>query len=257
MTEMESTVGTDILESAQDDAAQAQDESIAFSEALSDAAEGQQPQEAEEQTQGAKASGGIKGRLMESERKGHDKGYAEGQAAARAEWETMKADYDARLARLAEYELQHDAEELSKAEGCSVELAKRILRAERGMPTPAPKEQPRDAQTGRFVKQESMADDRAKTLYEQAQNIKRMSGVDVLAIFNGDSEVRSKVASGEMDFFDVAREYGQDRRHSTPPVTRSGQAGIASERSIKNLSDDEFDRLDRLLAGGASIDMRR
>lgn len=272
MADLENTVMTEGLpESAADDALlapaeEATDESIALSEALGAAAEGDKPQDTDASgaaEQGAKpVNSGIKGRLLESERKGHDKGYAEGQAAAQAAWQAEKQQYESRLQRLEEIALKEDARELAKQEGCSEALAMRILRAERGLPAQqeAPA-QPRD-EKGRFTSnQQPKAPDvneRAQQLFDQAKNIQRMGGVDVMALFNENPEIRSKVSSGEMDFYDVAREYGKaEPRKQTPPVTRSGQPGVIAGRSIADLSDDEFDRLNRLLEGGAVIDMRR
>jgi hypothetical protein len=268
MPDLETTVGLDEFQSVPDDAVQAetqQDGSIGLTEALMEAGEGDAPQEPAEHEApkegGTKPSGGIKGRLLESERKGYERGQSEAQAA----WQAEKAQYEERLQKLTEYELRDEAKKLAAKEHISEDFAMRVLRAERGLAPKAADTRPRDAQ-GRFTAQEPAesqpqrsVEDRAKELFTQAQQIERMGGPDVMAIFNGDASLRKRVADGEIDFFDIAREYGGGGRKArqAPPAVRGSYAGGAQTRGIGDLSDEEFDRLQSRLEQGVSIDMRR
>lgn len=265
----ELTVDTELQESVQDDAAQApvaeeNPNVIALTELMSteeEAHEAQDP-EAQQQEQTEKPiTGGIKGRLMESEKKGHDRGYQEGYSKAKAEWDAERARVNERLAKLEEIELREEAAKLAKDEGCSEALAMRILRAEKGLPpqTEAPKNtQPRD-ENGRFVKaEERELNTRAQQLADQAKLVQRLTGVDVAAIFQGDKTVQQRIASGEIDFADLAEEYkGSSSRKAAPPVVRSSSGTGVKARGFSDLSDEAFDRIQSDLALGKTIDLRR
>ena len=259
MNEQDTSV-VDYQESAQDDAVQASDEPQAFSQLLEEKPEEQNSQDGGDDS-GERVSGGIRGRLLASENKGYERGKQEAQAA----WEQEKAKYEERLARLEEIEIKQEARELAAKEKVSEALAERLIRAERGKPAPQiteeqPKaqERPRDAQ-GRFVStQQNSADARAQELMTQAQNIQRMTGQNVLDVFNSDESVRRRVASGEIDFYDLAREMSQatnDRRRVPPVVPRT--TGGTHTSTVQDLTDDQFDRLDRNLQNGVVYDMRR
>ena len=282
----EYTVDSMALESAADDAQQAPEQAeggspaqenqvLALSELLDAGAEGAEaPQDTQAESGQARSeppiSGGIKGRLLASEQKGHQKGYEEGKAAAEAAWQAERAQYEARLAKLEEYEINEAAQQIAQENNCSIELAKRIARLERGLPAqaaapaetqpqpPQLRPQPRGAD-GRFISQGQQAvNERARALYDQAQTIQKATGMDVLAIFNQDESVRLKVSSGEWDFADVAKAYaGQKPQRATPPAIRHpGGSGFAA-RTFADMTDDQLDEINRRLEEGYVIDMRR
>lgn len=256
-------------ESAYDDGTQVheeeQDTSVAISSLLEGAKEDEASQESapEEKDEGAdKVSGGIRGRLLAADRKGYERGQQE----AQRQWEQERAKYEERLSRLEDIEIKQEARELAAKEKISESIAERLIRAERGKPAPVQQQEhtqttqdrPRDSQ-GRFVAQErSQSDQRAKELFAQAQNIKRMTGQDVMERFNSDEQVRRRVARGEIDFYDLAREMSESdggRRRVPPVVPRT--LGGAHSSTIANLSDAQFDLLDRNLDEGVVYDMRR
>lgn len=261
MEEMDFTVDNP-QESVQDDAVQASEGTQGISEILNEDQEGAQaPQDGS--SDGREESGGIKGRLMAADQKGYKRGQAEAQAA----WQAERARYEERLAKLEEYEIQAEARKLAADENISEALALRLVRAEHGRPapegnqgqTPQADTRPRDAQ-GRFVSTKpSDANARAQELFEQAQNIARMGGPDVMAIFNADPELQARIAAGELDFYDLAREHAsapQSGKRVPPVVPRtSGEVNPASP--ISKMSDSQFDKLDKALSGGAVFDMRR
>ena len=250
-------------ESAQDDAVQASqsDGTQAFSSLLEKASEEQNSQDdaGKGEEEAHDNSGGIRGRLLASEQKGYKRGQEEAQAA----WQQERARYEERIAALEDLEIRDEAQKLAASEKISVSIAERIIRAERGRPAPVKQEKaapqdtrPRDAQ-GRFVSQQSDVDAKAKSLMDQAQNITRMGGPDVVSIFNSDKEIQRRVASGEIDFYDLAREYGNTPRKNTPPVVPRTSSDGGHMRTVSSLTDKQFDELDRNLAGGAVYDMRR
>ena len=67
-----------------------------------------------------------------------------------------------------------------------------------------------------------------------------------------DNEIKQKVISGEMDFYDVA-EYMKNRpsRKRPPAPTRSPNgASETSSGAIMSMSDDQFDKLVERVRGG-------
>lgn len=257
---VENTSVENFEESVQDDAVQAPEENNSpkgISEFLDETEqEGEQPQDRPAQQE--RMSGGIKGRLLDSERKGYDRGRSE----AEASWQAEKAQYEARLQKLTEYEIKEEAAKLAESEHISVALAERLLRAERGIPgnaqpmdTPQ-NEQPRDAQ-GRFVSrsQQNDSDAYAQTLIEQAATVKRLTGQDLMALYNTDKNVQDRILNREVDFFGLAEEMRDQKK--MPPVVRSSNGQTVRHRSIADLTDEQFDELDRRVEQGAVFDMRR
>lgn len=217
-----------------------------------------------------KLSGGIKGRLLEAEKKGEKKGYDAGRQAAEQEYQARMAEMQTRLDKLSEYELKEEAAKLAKEEGCSEALAMRILRAEKGLSPASNKETttsndtkatpPRDA-NGRFTKQDSTdtgkpdMTERAKFLFEQAQSIKRRTGFDAMDLYSkADSDTQRRIADGEIDFEDLIASQGTAKR-STPPVVKA-KDGMGSTR-LSQMSASDFSKLDDYVKKGGVIDLRR
>ncbi len=210
---------------------------------------------------------GLKGRIQAAETKADARGYERGRTEAMREWEAQKADYEAKLAKYAEMELENDAKELAAKEKCSIDLAKRLLRMERGMMKPAAEKEESDKDTaptrdakGRFASRGNDAGTdvqaRAQLLYDQAQAVQKSTGIDVLGLFQTDAEVKRAVVSGEKDFKDIALERlaGGDRGARKPapkPVSSGGAQAQSRVFSFKNMTDEEFEQFDRRIAQGA------
>jgi hypothetical protein len=172
-------------------------------------------------------------------------------AVARAVAETearMQAMFDQQLAPLRESMMDRQASELVESgEFKSKETALEYVRLKAGMPMQAQPVQPRDEQ-GRFTSQEDpMAQARASVLASQADKIRNNRGLDVMSAFNSSPGIRQKVLSGEWDFYDVA-ENMQSARVPSPMYTPNGASfeGL----SINQLSDEQFEQLNRNLAAG-------
>ena len=247
-------------ESVQDDAAQAPEQEPQESNTLSDLMEempedGQKPSQDGKES-GKELSGGIKGRLLASEKKGYERGRSEAEAA----WQKEREGYEARISALQELELKEEAKKLAAEEGISEAIATRLLRAERGLAPkqePAPAQQPRD-ERGRFVEDTARKenDAYAQKLLGQAEAVKRLTGIDVMDAFNSDDDIRRRIASREIDFYDLAEELKEPSRR-VPPVVKASTGDTTRHRGIASLSDEQFDELDRRLEGGARYDMRR
>lgn len=190
--------------------------------------------------------------------------------AERTKWNRERADYEAKLAAYAEKDLEAEAEKLAASENISKNIALRILRAERGMPAQASKpeaEKPapqRDA-NGRFVKaepeQESAEDParaRAQELIAQNEILVKTTGVNALELYNTNPKVAQKVNSGEWDFTDVVKAYMEETGgRRVPAPVRSANGASVMGKSINDLSDKEWEALNRKLDMGYVIDPGR
>lgn len=93
---------------------------------------------------------------------------------------------------------------------------------------------------------------RARELITQAQTIRAIANVDVLALYNTDVEVRSRVLDGEWDFIDV---YKRMKPAHTPPAPLRSANGGAGVMSITAMDEGQFDKLNAMLRKGMKVDM--
>lgn len=242
------------FEIAQDDAAQAQGESL--EELLTGADTAAEAPAAEDAPAAdsappAKEPGWIKQRVNRAVEK------AVAEAEAR-----VSARYEARLAPLMEAVLDRQAQDLVAAgEFKSLERAKEYVRLKGGIvdapqpqqtqqPQAQPAPQPRDAQ-GRFQSPNAAdVNARADILARQAEKIKANRGLDVMQAFNDDPQVKQKVISGDWDFYDVADHLSGSRRVPTPIRTPNGAGASAAATTIDNMSDAQFERMCQNIAAG-------
>ncbi len=250
---MNETVEMMLNESVPDDAAQAHDEGESLDTLTEEAA----PAQEQDNTPPAKEPGWIKQRVS----KAVEKAKAEVRAEVRAEYEAMFAPMRERM-------YDQEAQELVQSgEFKSLERAKEYVRLKNGQkPAPAqepPKEQPRDEQ-GRFQPKPSESENRARAnlLAQQAQKLQSRRGLDVMGAFNSDPDIKNRVLSGEWDFYDVADYLDaggaqQGRRAVPAPVRNPNGAGSASGMSIANMSDAQFEKLQRELARGKRYDLSK
>ena len=183
-------------------------------------------------------------------------------AGKRAEWEAAhRAEMDelrGQITVLQDYFVQQEADKLvASGKIADRDMAMEYLKLRGGQPQSvmqqATQSQPRD-ELGRFTAQQPEAQQRARDLYTQSQAIKRATGVDVMAIYNTDPEIRNRVLNGEMDFADV---YETVKQPAPPPSpVRSSNGAGTRNVSIGKMSDAEFDRLNAMMAKGAKIDVR-
>lgn len=238
-------------------------ESSSLEQFLNDAAEEKadaQTPGSEEQTEQTDAideafdsNKGIKGRIQAERSKADKQGYERGKAEALREWEKQKAEYEARLAKYADMELETEAQQLANTEHISIELAKRILRAEKGnvSSTPAPAQPaPQPAS------QQSDVEQYARMLYAQAQDIQKQYGFDVMDYYNTNADVKQKVNSREWDFKDVAlfamKQAPTTEQKPTPAPIRSGASPARTGGGVDfdSMTPEQFARFNAKLAKG-------
>jgi hypothetical protein len=94
-------------------------------------------------------------------------------------------------------------------------------------------------------------------LSHQADTIKARTGVDVIREFESNPEIKQKVISGEMDFYDVAETMKQSRAKRPPAPMRSpnGASGT-NPNAIDSMSDEQFARMEKRIREGARYSLK-
>lgn len=188
-------------------------------------------------------------------------------AVARAVAETearMQAMFDRQMAPIREKMLNDEARELVRqGEFKSLERAKEYLQLKQGLPVgtqseaPKPQAQPRNAQ-GQFApKTDPAIQAQIKMLAHQADTIKAKRGVDVMKEFNSNPEIKQKIMSGEMDFYEVAEQMAS-RKSKRPPAPMRSPNGASGQNpnAIDTMSDDQFDRMEKRIKEGARYSLK-
>lgn len=208
----------------------------------------------EDESTGAKEPGYVRKRI--------DKAVSKAVAETEAR---MRAEFDTKMQPILERMLNDEAKDLVRqGEFKSLDRAKEYLRLKQGLPTPsaseAPKQQTRNA-SGQFAAkaaQETPAEKaRIEILSHQAAKIKTQKGVDVMAEFQSNEEIKQKVISGKMDFYDVLDEMTSAKGRKAPAPTRSpnGASG-KNPNAIDTMSDEQFARMEKKIKEGARYTLR-
>lgn len=178
----------------------------------------------------------------------------------------MQAMFDQQMAPIREKMLEDEAQELVRSRKVGdIETARELVRLRSGMPAAKAESagqtpRPRGA-NGQFVSRESQDDPatvkQIAMLRHQADRIRQAGGPDVIAEFNRNSDVRNKIVSGEMDFYDVAEQMRSagGKRKPPAPVRSSNGASGSNPNAIETMSDEAFARLEKRIQGGARIRM--
>ncbi len=94
---------------------------------------------------------------------------------------------------------------------------------------------------------------RAQTLVVQAKTIQRVTGVDVMAVYNADVEVRNHILSGAWDFVDV---YKSMNLSPAPPAPVRNANGVElGQLNVNAMTESQFVKLNDLLKMGGTIAM--
>lgn len=219
--------------------------------------EAQQPEQQEQAPTGAKEPGYVKKRIAEE----------------RAKWDAdfeskLNAALEQRLAPFREKQIEMEAKELVAAGTVKdLETAKELVRYRQGNPVSADRKQlnadiqPRD-DNGRFTSRtvdDAVTSARITMLQHQADKIKAAGGPDVLAAYRTNEDIKRRIQSGEMDFYDVAEELRNQKPARKPPSpTRSpnGASGQQNPNAIDTMSDEMFDRFDANISKGARYSLK-
>ena len=186
--------------------------------------------------------GYVRGRIE----KAVNKAIAETEARMRAEFETQMAPFRARM-------MEDEAQELVRSRKVTdIETARELVRLRNGQPAvaqaaPKPAEQPRQANGQFAAKEDPGTSARISMLEHQADRIKEDLGIDVTAEFMNNEEIKRAVVTGEMDFYDVAKQMQSQQTRKRPPSpmrSPNGASGV-SPNAIANMTDEQFERMER------------
>lgn len=187
-------------------------------------------------------------------------------AGKRLEWEAAhKAETDqlrSEMATLREYMYNSEADKLvASGKITDRDMALEYVRNKGGAPSAQEQQhaeqQPRDAR-GRYVaRPDANAQQKAATLFQQAQTIKRTTGVDVMGMYNQNPEIRQKILSGEWDFADVYENTKAPVPASAPMPVRGSHTMEMGNVDISRMSDAQFEKMRELLRGGGTINMNK
>jgi len=166
----------------------------------------------------------------------------------------MQAMFDQQMAPIREKIMEDEAQELVRSKKVAdIETARELVRLRNGQPAAKVEQtQPRQA-NGQFApKSDPATSARIDMLKHQADRIKAANGPDVIAEFQSNEEIKKKVISGEMDFYDVAEEMKKPKRRAPSPM-RSPNGSFSNPNAIESMSDEAFARLEKRIAEGARI----
>ena len=153
----------------------------------------------------------------------------------------------------------------SDGEFKSVDRALEYVRLKAGAPAvqtkqEVAKEPPARDEQGRFAKADnSEVAQYAQRLVDQAAAIHDATGMDVMALYNSDPDVKRKINSREWTFADVykaaAKGSAESSRPAAPSPVRSSNGIALGGMNIAGMSAAQFDKLDDYLAKGGKINM--
>lgn len=251
---MEEETMVEQLSTAEDDTLaepveEEKDESESLESILSE--EGQPEEEtprAQEEQTGSSEPGWIKKRVE----KAVTKAVAETEAR-------MQAMFDAQMAPLRAKMLEDEAKELVRTGAVKdLELAKELVSLRQGQPVQkAETPQPRDERGQYTSGTDPAVQTRIRMLQHQAESISKRGGPDVRAEFTNNEEIKMKVISGEMDFYDVAEYLKENKpKKAQAPVRSPNGASGSRPNAIAEMSDAQFKRMEDNISKGARYTLR-
>ena len=174
--------------------------------------------------------------------------------------DSIMAEMEERYAPLRERMLEMDARDLvQKGVVKDIETAKELVRYRQGQPQAEPKPEQTRNDKGQYQSRESLVES-AKTearidmLKSQADKIRANGGPDVIAEFKNNEDIKQRVVSGELDFYDVAEMMKSPRRKAPAPMrSPNGASGTNQPNAIESMSKEQFARLEKRISEGARI----
>ena len=137
---------------------------------------------------------------------------------------------------------------MQRGEFKSLDTAKEYLTLKSGGAPAAQENTPAEQE------QDPVIQAKAEVLAAQARRIQSARGIDVMAAYNGNQDIQRRVLTGEWDFYDVA-EYLSTRRNPPAPA-RSANGARAERTSIANMSERQWEALQKNLAAGKKYNVR-
>ncbi|MEG0767199.1 MAG: hypothetical protein RR482_05740 [Clostridia bacterium] len=93
-------------------------------------------------------------------------------------------------------------------------------------------------------------DARVEALVEEANELRRITGVNMVEIMREDQTIQAKVATGEWGMAMAYAYYLRRQGQGMPQTIRSSGGGQAPRKTLENMSSTEFDQLEKRLGKG-------
>ena len=199
-------------------------------------------EEPEEETPPPKEPGWIKQRVQ----KAVDKAVAQALAA-------QQAQFDKQMAPIIEKMMEDEAQALvSSRQVSDIDLAREIVKYRHGQE--APKPEPRQANEQSAIKG-PVIEGKVDILAKQAARVTNQTGVDVMKIFSENDDIKAAVLSGDMDFYEVAKQAKQKKRPPTPTRSPNGTGGVTQD-AFATMSSEQFKRFEANIQRGARYSIK-
>ena len=170
----------------------------------------------------------------------------------------VRAEYEQKMAPLMDRLIEMDAKDLvASGKVKDLETARELVRYRQGQPKAEPQTaetQPRNSNGQYAPKEDPVQQAQINMLVNQAEKIKNRTGVDVIAIMDSDPEIKAKIVSGEMDFYDVLEEQKSKpaaKKKAPAPMRSPNGATAHTPNAIENMSDEQFRRFEKKISEGA------
>lgn len=209
--------------------------------------EEEEPAEEEPQSQGTSEPGYVQRRIS----KAVAKAVAETEARMTAMFEKQMAPIRAKM-------IEDEAQELVRSRKVAdIETARELVQFRQGIaPAAEPEPQPRNEKGQYTSNNDAATAARIDMLRHQADRIKADSGIDVIAEWNSNKEIKEAVINGEMDFYDVAKQMSKPKKRPPSPVRSPNGASGQSANAIDSMSDAQFEKLEKRIREGARFTLR-
>lgn len=176
-------------------------------------------------------------------------------AVAKAVAETearMQAMFEQQMAPIRAKMMEDEAQELVRNRQVSdIEMARELVRLRQGMMPQQQQETPKEAPT-----EDAGVVERINMLKHQAAKIKANTGIDVIAEWNSNEDVKNAVMNGEMDFYDVAEQMKKPKKRPPSPMRSPNGASGTNPNAIESMSDAQFAKLEKRIREGARYTLR-
>ena len=95
-------------------------------------------------------------------------------------------------------------------------------------------------------------------LAHQVDKLNARYGIDLIAEMNKDANVKNKILSGEMDFYDLAEQLKPEKPGRKPPAPTRSSNGASGHtpNAIDTMSDEQFARMERKISEGARFSLK-
>ena len=172
----------------------------------------------------------------------------------------MQAEFNQQMEPIRARMMEDEAQELVRNRKVTdIETARELVRLRHNQPAAAPaapapepvQEQPRNSNGQFAAKEDPEASARFNFIEQQAQRVQAKTGIDVASEFINTEEVRRKIISGEMDFYDVAEQMKQQPKRPPSPTRSPNGASVYNPNSFMNMTDEQFERMEQKIKGGA------